>query len=456
MSLPTHDSLSNPIPSSPVSSVGGPDFQVEDDTVRMTAAELPASVVTKKAATANPKAETPSPMMPPPSRAAEAPVRALRVIHVVNGEHFSGAERVQSHLGRCLPEFGIRADFVCVKPGRFAEMLEQRQGEVAGESWGECFRVPMRGRLDWTAVGRLTAVVRREKANLLHAHTPRTALLASQVARRTGVPWVYHVHSPAARDSARPVLNRVNTWIERYSLGSVDHQITVSNSLREDLIGRGGDPDRVTVVHNGVPADRPQRQTKPYVGGSWTIGMVALMRPRKGLEVLLDALAESQRRGHDVTLRCIGPFETENYRAKIEAQVERLKIGKRIQWVGFTNDIPAELARLDAMALPSLYGEGLPMVVLEAMAAAVPVIATRVEGTPEAIRHGREGLLAEPNDPASLAEAIESLVTGQYDWDSLAEAAARRHETAFSDWTMARATAEVYRRVLQGRPIDNR
>ena len=120
----------------------------------------------------------------------------------------------------------------------------------------------------------------------------------------------------------------------------------------------------------------------------------------------------------------------------------------RVERVGFTDDVPAALAELDAMVLPSLFGEGLPMVVLEAMAAALPVIATRVEGTPEAITHGVEGLLAEPRDSASLAEAIESLVTGQHDWTQMAEAACARHERCFSDKAMAEGTAAVYRKLV--------
>ena len=88
------------------------------------------------------------------------------------------------------------------------------------------------------------------------------------------------------------------------------------------------------------------------------------------------------------------------------------------------------------------------MVVLEAMAAAVPVIATKVEGTPEAVTHGVEGLLAEPRDAESLANAIADLVTGKYDWTKMSEAAFNTHAQSFSDLAMAKGTAEVYRRVL--------
>lgn len=382
------------------------------------------------------------------SAANEQPRQTVRVLHVVNGEHFSGAERVQSHLGRCLPFEGVKADFACVKPGRFADMLDERCDLPVGENWGRGYRVKMRGRWDLFQSKRLAGIVRSENYQLLHAHTPRTAMLASAASRLTGVPWVYHVHSPASRDCERMISNRINSWIEQRSLANCSHVVCVSNSLREELIRTGHSPNRVTVVHNGVPAIRPDRTDRPVIGETWVIGMIALMRNRKGLEVVLEALSLLLHRGNKVKLRCIGPFETEAYRNKIDRQISELQLGPYIEWVDFTNNVPGELSRLDAMVLPSLFGEGLPMVVLEAMAAAVPVIATSVEGTPEAVRHGFEGLLAEPRDPKSLADQIEALVTGRYDWETMAEAAATRHTECFSDLAMARSTAQLYRKLL--------
>ncbi|WP_231602723.1 glycosyltransferase family 4 protein [Neorhodopirellula pilleata] len=374
--------------------------------------------------------------------------RTIRVLHVVNGEHFSGAERVQSHLGRCLPEQNVVADFASVKPGRFADMLDERCEMRSGERWGHGHRLPMKSRLDFSVAKRLADLVRTQSYDLLHAHTPRTAMIASLASKWTGKPWIYHVHSPASRDCERWVSNRINAWIERRSLANCSHLICVSNSLREDLIAQGFPTDHISVVHNGVPAIRPHRDHRPVVGGRWTIGMIALMRNRKGLEVVLDALSEVHRRGLDVQLRCIGPFETDAYRAKIDQQINELNLGPHIDWIGFTHDVPGELSRLDAMVLPSLFGEGLPMVVLEAMAAAVPVIATRVEGTPEAVTHGVEGLLAEPRNAISLADQIEALVTGRYDWETMSEAAATRHDACFSDTAMSFKTASVYRNVM--------
>ncbi|MCA9140917.1 MAG: glycosyltransferase family 4 protein [Planctomycetales bacterium] len=366
----------------------------------------------------------------------------LRVLHVVNGEHFSGAERVQSHLGRCLPTFNVDADFACVKPGKFAELLDENNGQ-----WGRCFRTEMSNRFDLRAAWSIRRLVRDNGYDLLHAHTPRTAMIASIASRLAGVPWVYHVHSPAARDSSRQIANAINSATEKFSLRTVAHLITVSESLRLDCIRRGTLEANVSVVHNGVPGIRPPRKSTPSVGGRWVIGMVALMRPRKGLEVVLDALAKL-RGQYDIILRIIGPFETPAYEHAIDDQIADLRITGLIERVGFTRDVPAELAKLDAMVLPSLFGEGLPMVVLEAMAAGLPVIATRVEGTPEAITDGVEGLLAMPRDPDSLASKIEELVSGVHDWSAMAEAAFNRHAKDFSDYSMAKNTAAVYRKII--------
>ena len=378
-----------------------------------------------------------------PSLAVAKESQWLRVLHLVNGEHFAGAERVQSHLGRCLPQLGVSADFACIKPGRFADAVDAAAG-----SWGISYRFPMRNRFDLSIVPAVTRAVRFGKYEILHAHTPRTAMIAAIVARLTGVPWIYHVHSPAARDSAKRFSNWFNAATERFSLRSCSHLITVSDSLRCELIKSGESVNHVTVVHNGVPGVRYDRERFPQVGGRWMFGLVALMRPRKGLEVALNAIAILRAEGLDARLRCIGPYETDLYRRRIESQIDALGIRPHVEQSGFKSNVPKTLAQLDAMLLPSLFGEGLPMVVLEAMASALPIIATKVEGTPEAIRDGQDGLLAEPGCPQSLAEKMRAMMLGEVEWHQLANSACKRHAEHFSDRAMSEGIANVYRSIL--------
>jgi len=105
--------------------------------------------------------------------------------------------------------------------------------------------------------------------------------------------------------------------------------------------------------------------------------------------------------------------------------------------------------QMDLFVLPSLFGEGLPMVVLESMAAGVPVVGTTVEGVPEAIREGKDGLLANPGDADDLARAIAQVISGEADWSQLQSTALARHSERFSDHAMAAGVAEVYKSLLK-------
>lgn len=374
------------------------------------------------------------------------PTSTTKVLHVINGEHFSGAERVQDLLAVNLPRCGYEVGFACVKPDRFPETRV---------SDSPLFELPMRGRFDFACGRRVAQLVRDEQYALIHAHTPRSLLVGSIAAKLAGVPLVYHVHSPAGRDSTRKLANLANLWLERRSARRAARLVAVSPSVRQYMIDSGFPAEKVVYVPNGVPKiDVAPRMKTPT---SWTLGMAALFRPRKGVEVLLEALASVRSTGLDVRLRAIGPFETPEYEAEVMALVEKLGIASSVDWTGFVTDIPAELAQIDVSVLPSLFGEGLPMVVLEAMAAGVPVIASSVEGIPEAIRHREEGLLVEPGSVSQLALAIEDLVGSPLiahpeqhpiDYPAMSSAAQQRHAERFSAEAMAADLARVYDDVL--------
>jgi glycosyltransferase involved in cell wall biosynthesis len=213
------------------------------------------------------------------------------------------------------------------------------------------------------------------------------------------------------------------------------------------MIASGIEQERVACVPNGVPAPGNAHDRRPPTG-TWTIGTVALFRPRKGVEVLLESLAMLRSRGIDVRLRAVGGFETPAYEWSINALAEKLGVEDAIDWIGFTRGVNRELAKIDVFVLPSLFGEGLPMVVLEAMAAGVPVVASRVEGVPDAVSHRNTGLLVEPGSVSQLSRAIEEVVCGD-EYSALSRNARRRHAELFSDATMAAGVNAVYRDVLR-------
>lgn len=388
-----------------------------------------------------------SPLPLPPAGAesdasayASAYVTAIQVLHLINGEHFSGAERVQQNLGLHLEQFGFAPHFACLKPGKFPEL--------SGLPAERVHDAHMSGRFDWKAVDRIEQLAKATRSRVLHAHTPRTALVAAFAAHRLGVPWVYHIHSPASRDSTRGFINRINDWVERFSIASCSLMITVSRSLRREMLARGVDRKRLVAIPNGVAAVEPIRPELRLQNHHWRLGLVALMRPRKGVEVALEALALLQQAGLPVSLDLIGGFETEEYQRQVSARIESLELTGRVHLTGFTRDVAGAIRQLDALLLPSLFGEGMPMVVLEALSAGVPVLATRVEGTPEVVRHGIEGMLATPRDPHDLAAKIAALIADRTRWAQMSQAAVARHRGHFSDTQMARRVARAYDRLV--------
>ena len=367
-------------------------------------------------------------------------IATRKVLHVINGEHYSGAERVQDLLAQELPHSGFEVSFDCVKPDRFPDARQTQQAKL--------YRTPMRGRFDLKCGRELAALIRREDFELVHAHTPRSLLAGAVAAREAGVPLVYHVHSPTGSDSTRRLQNFVNARMERWLLRRAAKLIAVSPSLAELMIAQGFAADRVVYVPNGVPGVPKVVRRRPT--NTWTLGMAALFRPRKGIEILLTALSELRSQGYDVRLRAIGPFETPAYEQEVHALVAQLGIADAIHWTGFVSDIHAELREIDLFVLPSLFGEGLPMVVLEAMAAGLPVVASRVEGIPTAIRDGVDGLLVEAGNPEALAWALgEIMQSGSpYDYAAMCESARDHHAECFSATAMASNVAKVYRDVL--------
>ncbi len=363
-----------------------------------------------------------------------------RVLHLINGEHFAGAERVQDLLAMSLPKFGYEAGFACVKANKFPQV---RRSDTP------LYELDMRNKLDVLCYRKVAKLIRKEGYKLIHAHTPRSLLIGSLASRSTGCPLVYHVHSPTGRDSERGLKNLLNTKVESWSLRQVDRMICVSNSLMGYMEGLGHPSVKLTVVSNGVAAvdDLPHRDA-PAENTTWMIGTMALFRPRKGVEVLLDALSILKQHGVKVHLRAVGQFETSEYETEVMSHVSRLGISEMITWTGFQTNVNEQIRMMDLFVLPSLYGEGLPMVVLESMANAVPVVASNVEGIPEAVRDGVDGLIFEPGSAEDLAKKIDSMVGDTERWNSMSQSAYVRQRTCLSDISMAEGTSEVYGSLL--------
>jgi glycosyltransferase involved in cell wall biosynthesis len=365
--------------------------------------------------------------------------RRVKVVHVITGDLFAGAERVQDLLAAQLPAFGYDVSFICLKEGEYQQRLLAENRDVS--------TLAMRSRFDLARTAlQIANRVRAVEGQLIHTHTVRGSLIGSIAAALTGLPMVHHIHSPTSRNTANGWTNRFNTLVERVSLmrGVL---IPVSDSLAQYLVLQGYAASRISTVHNGVPVGE-LRSPSPECGRPLTLGMVALFRPRKGIEVLLHAMARLVEQGQQVRLRAVGTFECREYEEHVLALAAKLGVSGCVEWRGFQRNVLDELAQVHVLVVPSLFGEGLPMVILEAMAVGLPVVAAEVEGIPEAIRDGQEGSLVPPGDPQALATALLRLASDPDGARGMGIAGQRRQRKQFSDVAMAGHVSQIYDRLL--------
>jgi len=362
-----------------------------------------------------------------------------KVLLVINGDNYAGAERVVDWLALHLPRYGYEPHIACLKEGLFSESREA-QGVTL-------HAITMGGRLDVCVADRITRLVRDEVIEVIHTHTPRAVGPGALASIATGVPLVHHIHSPTLRCGSSVLGNALNTLVERIAAQRAAALIAVSSSLSEYLASQKFARQRIHVVRNGVPG-LPSLPDRISPEGTWTIGVVARFRERKGLEVLLKAIYLLRHAGQKVVLKVVGPFEQEAAQQDMRKLASSLGIDPYIEWVGFTHDVPTQLQTFDLLVLPSIQGEGLPMVILEAMGAGVPIVATAIEGVTEVISDGEDGLLATAGSAEDLADKIGMFVGGTTSWQYVRAHAYQKQQSHFRDLEMVRETAKIYGEVL--------
>jgi glycosyltransferase involved in cell wall biosynthesis len=286
---------------------------------------------------------------------------------------------------------------------------------------------------------RYARLLRAERVGLLHTHTHLAGNVLGRIAGRlAGVPVVAHMHIENVFRSDRAGRS-VQVSLDNATTRLCARILAVSEATRASLVRQGYPAGRIEVLYNGVDLDAAEPVR--LVDGPPVILHVGRLAPVKGQLELIRALATIDG-AHAVLvgrdLERDGAYERE-----LEQEAKRLGQEGRVHLVGSRDDVPGLLAGCDVLALPS-WIEGLPLVVLEAMAQAKPVVATAVGGTPELVVDGETGLLVPPRDLEALADALRALLADPARMKSLGDAGRRRVEERFSAAAMTGRVLEVY------------
>ena len=373
----------------------------------------------------------------------------MTVLHLISSEGYYGAEAMLVTLARHSSYLGCN--------NLVSMFLDSRHPhtEVGDQArrWGLTVEtVPCDGRWNWKVVRRLSDLLNKHDVDVLHTHGYKADFYGYLAAWPHRVTLVATCHNWPNKQR----IMRAYAVLDRWILRKFDRVAVVSDSLRSVLRQSAFPADKVAVIYNGVSADyfagaRPSLHAEKACGR--LVGFVGRLVECKGGAVLLRAARTVLERYPDVAFVLAGEGPL---RSELEVMAARLGIAEKVRFLGNRSDIPAVYASLDMLVLPSL-DEAAPMCVLEAMASAKPVIATRVGALPKLVIPEVTGILVEAGDAAGLAENILHLLHNPGLARRLGENGRLHAARYFSAEAMAASYVELYRqaRAVQRSPGES-
>lgn len=363
-----------------------------------------------------------------------------KILHIIGGGEIGGAEQHVLALLQGLDQSRFRPYLACLIDGPFAVLAQENK--IPTQTF------PMRSPLDLSPLPGLVRWARQNRIDIFHTHGSRGNLLGRLGAKFLGIPCLTTVHSSLAHDYLSPWAARMALGLERLTLPLSAKIITVSDFLAKEVAGRGG--RNIQTIYNG---QAPIFMADPYLSRRqfrhrWgipaeaiVIGTIGRLHPTKGQSNLIKAVSSIRSKFPNLHLLLIGDGPL---RQELELELQSPAISHTL--TGYLTNAFQALPAMDIFTLPSV-SEGMGLVLLEAMQAGVPIVASNVGGIPEVVRSGQDGLLVPPNDISKFAEALVTLIENPKLANSLVLSGQSRW-SIFSIENMVRETEKVYLHLL--------
>ncbi|MBA2293060.1 MAG: glycosyltransferase [Gemmatimonadales bacterium] len=355
----------------------------------------------------------------------------IEVAHVLTSVEVGGAEQLVLQLIPAMAAHGYRGRVICLRRGGALEPAFRRAGiDVDTLPRGE------RGGAGMLAL-KLSRHLRQRRPVILHTHNNSPLLVGAAARKLAHVACHVHTKHGASTPSSLPA--RLGT---RWAARRVDQIAVVSAATHRDAVEVDGfPPDHVTVLRNGVA--RVERAA-PRAEPTWSAICVGRLESVKGHRYLIDAVPLIVARHPGFRLAVVGDGSE---RESLRAQVRALGVEQSVEFLGMRDDVQHLLPCAGMFILPSI-SEGVSLTLLEAMAAALPIVATAVGGTPEVVADRQSALLVAPADPPALAQAVVAFLNAPQLARELAQSARQRFDAEFSLEQMAAGYSDIYRLAL--------
>jgi glycosyltransferase involved in cell wall biosynthesis len=374
-----------------------------------------------------------------------------KILFVIDGLEFGGGERTFLQLIEGLPSDFYEIRVATNPEGEFCKVLTEMERVVVPLDLGN--------RINFHNIRNLSEIIREKKIDIVHSQGARADFFARMAARKLKpkIKVINTVAMPVMGYDVGVLRKGIYRFFDWFSERYTDRFIVVSEALKETLITHYRiSPYKAIKIYNGIelseyhPDDSGEhfkRIRKELNIGEDTpvIGAVGRMVWQKGFEYLVESIPEIIQACPSSKILIVGDGPL---REKLETFSKERRIKDNVIFAGFRSDIKEILSAVDIFAVPSLL-EGFPMVTLEAMAMAKPIIATGIDGITEQITDGVDGILVPPKDPSALAEAVIRVLNDKERARNMGSSARKKVEEEFSVEKMVAKTEDVYMSLLK-------
>lgn len=354
----------------------------------------------------------------------------MRILQICSAREIGGGERHLIDLSKALAARGHDV-FAAIRPNSLLK------DELNLPPRNLLFSA-LRNAFDVFSAYESAQFIKHNKIEIIHAHVARDYNLAAAAAKLSETPFVLTRH-------ALFPLKKLNKFTLRGAGGVIAVSKAVARSLESVF-----PPEKITTIHNGVDLARFSFAMKKP-NRIFKIGTIGHLAPIKGHDVFIEAAKIVSEKSDNVQFEIVGEDKSKSgeNRRRLEDSIVRSNLSDKIKLIGWRDDIRPILSDLDVF-VSAARSEPFGLVLLEAMASGVPVIATRTEGAREIIENNRSGALIPPEDSEVLAKTVVELLNSSEKRKEFAEHARKRVEDYFSLGKMAAETESFYFRVLQG------
>jgi len=335
--------------------------------------------------------------------------------------------------------------------GSFIDMIRDKCARIYHIDTSRSFR------LDKSV--ELMKAIKKEKIDLVHCHAPLPDTNLSRIAAAlAGIPIVTHAHLRQSLNS-NPLVRKYQLMLDWCtSRLFCDRIIAVSEAVKTDFTEQGSPQSKIEVVHNGIDATRDQpkknsgaiRREFNLRSDQKLVGEVARLCGAKGQHILIRAARLVIEEFPDAVFMIVGEDMEKNgeYKHELEDLAEELGVKDNLIFTGYRGDVPDLMSAFDVFVLPS-FAEGLPVTILEAMAARRPVVATPAGGNTEIVVHDETGLIVPFGDHEQLAEIILHLLNNPEKARLTGQRGYERVQAHFSLDQMVEKTFQIYDEVVR-------